>query len=81
MNVAVRLFARARKLAGTDSLVLTLTEPASVRQLKERLGETCPALRPLLPQLLVAVGTDYVTDDMLVAANSDIACFPPVSGG
>ncbi|MGE0376142.1 MAG: MoaD/ThiS family protein [Planctomycetaceae bacterium] len=81
MNIAVRLFARARDLAGTDRLAIELSEPADVRQLKQQLGAQCPRLRPILPQLLVAVGTEYATNDTPLDGDADVACFPPVSGG
>lgn len=81
MNIGVRLFARARELAGTDRLTVQLPDPADVRQLREQLAEQYPPLRPLVPQLLVAVGTEYATDDTPLDARADVACFPPVSGG
>ena len=81
MRVAVRLFARARDLAGADRLEIELTEPATVGQLKERLHEQCPPLRPLLPQLHVAVGTEYATNETRLDESADVACFPSVSGG
>lgn len=81
MKLAVRLFARARDVAGADRLHVELPEPADVKQLKQQLGEQCPPLQPLLSQLLVAVGTDYATDDTPLVESSDVACFPPVSGG
>jgi len=81
MKVSVRLFARARDLAGTDRLTIELCEPANVRQLKAQLGEQCPPLRPILSQLLVSVGTDYATDDSPLNESAPVACFPPVSGG
>jgi len=81
MKISVRLFARARDLAGADRLEIELSEPASVKQLKEQLPKQCPSLRPLLSQLLVAVGTDYATDETPLDETTDVACFPPVSGG
>ena len=81
MRVAVRLFARARELAGAEQLEIELTEPATVGQLKERLQEQCPQLGPLLPQLHVAVGAEYATNDTPLADSADVACFPNVSGG
>ncbi len=81
MRISVRLFARARDLAGADRLDVQLSEPATVGQLKEQMHEQCPPLGSLLPQLLVAVGTDYATDETPLDETADVACFPPVSGG
>jgi molybdopterin converting factor subunit 1 len=81
MRVTVRLFARARDLAGAEQLQIELTEPATVGQLKQRLQDHCPQLRQLLPQLHVAVGTEYATNETLLVESADVACFPSVSGG
>ena len=80
MKLEVRMFARARDLAGCETVVIDLPEQARVSDLRAALGETMPQLRPLLPSLHVAIGTDYATDT-LIDASLEIACFPPVSGG
>ena len=81
MRVAVRLFARAREVAGTERLVIELTEPADVRQLKERMREQCPQLAAIMPQLYIAVWSEYATDEARLDEQTDVACFPSVSGG
>jgi molybdopterin converting factor subunit 1 len=81
MNVEVRLFARARDLAGADRVRVELPETARVSDLKATLAEQHPALRPLAPNLLVAIGTDYADDATPIGKGAEIACFPPVSGG
>ena len=73
--------ARARELAGRDCLNVDLPTGATVADLKQTLGEQTPALRPLVPQLLVAIGADYATDEIVIPEGSEVACFPPVSGG
>jgi len=81
MKVTVKLFARARDLAGTPHVELDLVDGSRVVDLKLRLAVECPALAPLVPHLLTAIGTEYAADDALLSTNSEIACFPPVSGG
>lgn len=81
MNVRVRLFARARDLAGAESVQLDLPESPTVGQLRAVLLAKCPALEPIGRSLLVAVGNDYARDDTLLADSAEIAVFPPVSGG
>lgn len=81
MKLAVKLFARARDLAGTPELWVDVAEPATVADLKQTLARACPALAPLTPHLLVAVGHDYAGDSQQLSAGADVACFPPVSGG
>jgi molybdopterin converting factor subunit 1 len=81
MNVAVKLFARARDIAGTDRVSLELPDSARVGDLRSALCERYPGLRPLAPSLLISIGTDYAKDDAPIRPNDEIACFPPVSGG
>ncbi len=81
MKVDIRLFARARDLAGSPSVTVDLPDRANVADLKLALGEKSPALRAMLPQLLVAIGTDYASDDTQIQEGAEVACFPPVSGG
>lgn len=80
-QIEVTLFARARDLAGTDKVTLTLSKDATVADLRNALGESYPNLRPFLPNLLIALGTDYATDRTPIASHKQAACFPPVSGG
>jgi molybdopterin converting factor subunit 1 len=77
----VRLFARARDLAGCDMLSVELPPEANVAELRRQLIVACPALREFLPRCAVAVGEDFVTDDAVVTSASEVAIIPPVSGG
>ena len=61
MKTTIKLFAKARDLAGTAWLELDLPESATATDLRFALGEHLPALRPMLASLLVAVGNDYAT--------------------
>jgi len=81
MRICVKLFARARELAGAPNIDVELPEGATVAQLRLALLETSPALRPLAASLLVAVGSDYVSDSAVIPPGAEVACFPPVSGG
>ena len=81
MKVSVKLFARARDLAGSDCIQVDVPSDARVADLRGALGERLPELRPILPSLLVAVGAEYATDQTPLDAGAEIACFPPVSGG
>jgi molybdopterin converting factor small subunit len=81
MNVDVKLFARARDLVGSDRVRIELPPAARVADLRTALAEGFPRLRPLVPNLFVAIGTDYVDDTVAIQPADEIACFPPVSGG
>lgn len=77
----MKLFARARDVAGVDTVRLTLPPGANVAGLRRALAETVPALRPLVGGLLVAINAQYCGDAVLLEPGAEVACFPPVSGG
>lgn len=81
MNVTVRLFARAKELAGTDRIVVDLSEGSLIGDLRKHLVLQDSALASLAPHLIFAVGTDYVGDDSPIAPDQEVAAIPPVSGG
>ncbi len=81
MNVQVRLFAVARELAGVDSVEVSVPVGGTVAQLRRALAVQVPALAGILPQVLFAVGSNYVADATPLAADAEVACIPPVSGG
>ncbi len=81
MKIHVKLFARARDLAGTGTLTLDLPEGSRVQDARKALATHSPALRPLLPVLLVAVNGEYASEESLLEDGCELACFPPVSGG
>jgi molybdopterin converting factor small subunit len=81
MQLNVKLFARARDLAGSGIIAVDLPDPANVADLRHALSTQYPVLRPLISSLLVAVGTEYASNETELTAGTDVACFPPVSGG
>lgn len=81
MQLQVRLFARAKDLAGTESIAVELPDSATVSDLRAALESQHPSLAPVIPSLHVAIGTDYAADTVAIDASSDVSCFPPVSGG
>ena len=81
MTLEVKFFARARDLVGSGTALFDLPAGATVADLRAALAQRYPELRPLVPRLHIAVGQDYATDGTLLSPASDVACFPPVSGG
>ena len=81
MKLSVKLFARAKDLAGMESVEVDLPETARVAELRIALCETVPAIAGLIPSLLIAIDNDYADDSTLLTSDSNLACFPPVSGG
>ncbi len=81
MKVTVKLFARAKDLAGKETVEVDVPDSACVADLRSALVETVPAMAPLVSSLLIAIGNDYADDATPLTADSNLACFPPVSGG
>ena len=81
MMLRVRLFARARDLAATDTISVELPAGATVADLRRRLGCECPALVPLLARSAVAVNEEFAGDDQAIGPGAEVALLPPVSGG
>jgi molybdopterin converting factor small subunit len=81
-EVNVRLFAHARELAGGESVCVSLSEPATIGDLRQALLARLPAGAELLRRSMFAIDNEYVSDKALVPnGRLEIACIPPVSGG
>lgn len=80
-SIQVRLFARARDLAGADRVTLSLSEGATVGDLRRRLAESYPKLAGLLERSAFAVNDEFAEDRQPLPREAEIALLPPVSGG
>jgi molybdopterin converting factor subunit 1 len=81
MTVTVRLFARARDLAGTDRVAIDLPAAATAADLRRELAIRIPALGVLLGRCALAVDGEFAADNQHLSADAEIALLPPVSGG
>ena len=81
MTVTVRLFARARDLAGAAVVTVDLPPGATAADLRRRLAADHPALAPLLEHSALAVENEFAGDDRILPPHAEIALLPPVSGG
>jgi molybdopterin converting factor subunit 1 len=81
MRVRVRLFARAKDLAGAEVIEVALEAGATVAALRCRLAEQVPALAALLERSALAVDEEIAEDARLLAPDTEVALLPPVSGG
>lgn len=80
-QIQVKLFARARELAESELISVSVEAGTTVAQLRLAMAEQFPQLQPLSSQLLIAVDNAYAGEDQTLNAQQDVACFPPVSGG
>jgi len=77
----VLFFATLRDRTGVRHATVELPDGSTVREFKVLLQGQFPAITPVLPNALVAVNREYALDDTLIPPESEIAFFPPVSGG
>jgi molybdopterin synthase catalytic subunit len=81
MKVKVLFFATLKERAGTKQAEVDLPEEARVRDLKARLGKEYPGLAQAIETTLVSVNREYAFDEDVIPPGSEVALFPPVSGG
>lgn len=81
MTIAVRLFARAKDLAGAETVTVALPERATVADLRRRLAADHPKLASLLEHCAFAVNDEFADDASPLPAGAEVALLPPVSGG
>jgi sulfur-carrier protein len=81
MTVTIRLFARARDLAGADRITIELPAAATAGDLRRELASRVPAFVGLLERSAIAVDGEFAENDQLISPDAEIALLPPVSGG
>ena len=81
MRIAIRLFARAKDLAGADAVTLEVPSGATIGELRRQLAQAQPALAGLLQRSAIAVNDEFADDLLTVPQGAEVALLPPVSGG
>lgn len=81
MRVEVRLFAYAKQVYGKNAVTVDLPPRATVSELRRQLVDEIPALAPVIGRMLIAVNSEYASDETPLQNGDDVACIPPVSGG
>jgi molybdopterin converting factor subunit 1 len=81
MEVRIRLFARAKDLAGADTVTVKVPSGATVGELRRKLAKEYPPLAAILERSALAVNDEFADDTLIVPGNAEIAVLPPVSGG
>ena len=81
MEITIRLFATLRDRAGQNSVRVNVIAPATVQNLLDAVELDYPSLAPSLPTVLVAIDKNFAFPDTLIEEGSEVALFPPVSGG
>jgi molybdopterin converting factor subunit 1 len=81
MKVRLRLFAVARDVAGAGEVDFELATGATVGDLRVAVASRWPALAPSAGRILVAINSEYASDDRQIPPDGEVAIIPPVSGG
>ena len=81
MTFEVRLFARAKDLAGADAVCVELPEGATVGALRQELARQFPKLVTLLGHSAIGIDDEFAADALTLPTSSEVALLPPVSGG
>lgn len=80
MEVRVLLFASYADALGSPSVMVTLREGATVRDLLTKVKEMAVG-HSLPPAPLVAINQEYAAAGDIVRAADEVALIPPVAGG
>src|SRR5271157_285551 len=81
IHITVLFFATLKDRAGTNRQMIELPAEATVADLKSKLADQFPAIKPLLNATLVSVDQNFAFDEDRIPDGSEVALFPPVSGG
>lgn len=81
MSYQILLFAAAKERVGAGSIELITRTGLTVGELKQALVAAHPCLQSLLPSSLIAVNSEYASEDLMIPAGAEVAVIPPVSGG
>lgn len=80
-RINVLFFANLRELVGKKEVSVDLPDGINVKEFKNLIGEIYPSLGPQLATTLIAINKEYSFDEDIIPAGSEVALFPPVSGG
>ena len=80
MRVSVRFFALYRERAGVSHKEVDLPEGTTPAELLASLQSEYPSLPSAFP-VLIAVNSEYVSEEAILQDGDEVAFIPPVSGG
>jgi molybdopterin synthase sulfur carrier subunit len=80
MDLQITAFGISRDIVGQRQLILPISSPLRVEELRSMLLQKYPALSQLR-SLAIAVNEEYVAEDHLINPTDEVVLLPPVSGG
>ena len=81
MKILVRFFAIYRERSGVSKKIIQMPPDSRVLDLINSLRAQHPNLAPSDVQIVVAVNNEYVSEQVILKNDDEIALIPPVSGG
>jgi molybdopterin converting factor subunit 1 len=80
-HVTILFFATLREITGQKKILKTIPEDLIIKDLKELLIMEYPGLQDIMNSVIIAINHEFAFDTMNIPPDSEIALFPPVSGG
>lgn len=80
MNVKIKLFGIAKEIVKASECDLELAAPYTVAVLRDEVMVKYPAFGDLR-SIMIAVNSEYASNELEIVASDEIALIPPVSGG
>jgi molybdopterin converting factor subunit 1 len=81
MRIKILFFATLRDYVGENIIELDIPAQTNVAGLKELLVRKYPKMSSSRNTIMAAINREYAAEDQEIPLNSEIALFPPVSGG
>jgi len=81
VKVRVLYFATLRQHAGLREESISLGDDASLRDLRELLGNERPAILASLASAVASINREFARPEEMLHDGDEVAFFPPVSGG
>jgi molybdopterin converting factor subunit 1 len=80
-HIKILFYATIREATGISEFEIDLPDESTITDLKTFLAERFPKIIRAFPAIIVTVNQECVREDYPLPHNSEIAFFPPVSGG
>jgi molybdopterin synthase catalytic subunit len=81
IRVKLLFFARARELAGCESLELRIAPGSTLTDVVSKLCDKQPAIRDYVGHCRFSINEEFAPLEATVPHDAEIALIPPVSGG
>ncbi len=80
-KVTLLFFATLRDITGERRMSKTIPDDMLISGLKEMLVDEFPGLKEIMALVIVSLDHEFAFDNSSIPSGSEIALFPPVSGG